>query len=140
MSALMMVLLAGLTVGDGGREQSSQQTKDTFLGRGHWKGTVKGWPGHDLPEWDVVIKPDKLQLLKGGGNVAVDATWRWVDEGRGKCRLSILEHDTHFLGIYKREMGNLIICLRVRSEGYPPAFRASPNQALLILKPDKPPG
>ncbi len=139
MSALMLVLLAGLTASDGGRMQPSQQTKETFLGRGHWEGTCKGWPGHTLPEWNVVIAPDKLLLLKGGNNVAVDATWRWADEGRGRCRLTVPEHKLHFVGIYRREMGTLVIALRLRDDGYPRGYQPSEKQALLVLRPGKPP-
>jgi hypothetical protein len=135
MMALTLALVAGMAVGRDGQERISTETKQHFLGNGYWEGIWR-WAGPPIKEIPIRLEPGKFIQ----GHAQSVSGYRWVDEGQGKCRL-IVSDTPGFLGRYKREAGELTICLLNHPDGRPTKFEAiqKPGSYLFILKPAKPP-
>jgi len=141
MTALTLALLAGMAVGSG-PERIPEETRQHFLGNGYWEGTWKGSELCGLLHMDerafmVTLEPGLLRL-RGEGHLLGITLATWIDEGKGRFRIA--EKDRRcWWGIYKRGEGCLVICLKKGDKERPTLFCPGDDQALLILKPAKPP-
>jgi hypothetical protein len=130
-----MVLMAGLALGSDGTEQISTETEQRFAFDGYWDGVQQGIdPMEDLPiTCDVKFEPGWATLC------GLRMNFKWVDQGRGKCRLILMNGSLIYHGLYKRASGQLVICYGHSGQGRPTAFEVNKTQNLLILNPVKPP-
>jgi hypothetical protein len=128
MSALLAVLVAGLAMADGPARASSQVTEALALD-GLWEGSYETGRGM----FQVSLSKTEMRLNIRG---QVDRLpWMVEDQGQGKLRV---KRAGYALGIYKREAGCLLICLRVQRDGRPTSFVAAEGQVLLVLRPVRP--
>jgi len=134
MAALAMALVVGLALASG-PERISSEAEQRLAVNGHWEGTwqtVSVSTGILLTS-KATLKPGLLTLNLGG---EVERLFcRFVDEGKGRCRMVVGKKST-WLGIYKREGERLIICLDDENSGHRPAtFQADKVQSLLTIRP-----
>jgi hypothetical protein len=133
----MIVLMAGLAVGSDGTEQISTETGYLAI-EGCWEG-IRQYPyRHQLESDKVRLEPGQIILLRGNGTPKGTTPCKWIDEGRGKCQLILIDQVCH--GIYKRERGQLVVCYGDIGHGRPTSFHPDETQTRLILKQTKPPG
>jgi len=132
MTALAMALVAGMGVGSDGQERISTETQERFLGSGYWEGVM--FPvGDEEPTVKVMLQPGLL-IAVGKGRESC----KWVDEGRGLCRV-ISENGISQMAIYKRgASGQLILCINIWKTR-PNRFQRDEAHTLLILHPSQPP-
>lgn len=145
MTALMVALVAGMVVGSDAVERISTETAERLAIDGCWEGTWNGpVPSRHVSGYglcNVRIKPGEISL-KGDKFLVWLGIDRWIDEGKGKCRIG-----NGWQGIYKRQGGRLIICFvnvdsdlpAILQDPRPTIFQANERQVLLIIKPTKPP-
>jgi hypothetical protein len=119
MSALALVLAAGMVLGDGPGRTSGEVEQGLDL-RGRWEGTyIAGIGQGGLMSREGIFGLDDL-TDEGGGKLS---------SGRGKNRR---------LGIYRQDDDNLIFCIREAGKGRPTSFVPSEDQTLYILNRVKP--
>jgi hypothetical protein len=128
----LMVLMAGLTLGNDGTERISAETEQRLAIGGYWGGIAQSADTGVLETHQVRLEPDLLIWVGKLGEHATNGNW--IDEGQGKCRFG----RRSCYGIFKRESGQLVICYGERGER-PARFQADAHNYLLILKPVKPP-
>jgi hypothetical protein len=128
MSTLVLVMAAGMVLGDGPQRVSGEVEQGLDL-RGEWEGTWY-WPcGLNDP---MQLSRGTMTLASGGrGSTSVIA-----DEGGGRCRFSIIHR--LMLGIYEQDPDRVIICFREGGEERPVSFERTAEQHLLILHRVKP--
>jgi hypothetical protein len=124
MSALAMVLAAGLAVGDGPERVSGEVARGLDL-HGEWEGTIRHSFGEDHP---VVLDKDRV-LTEDDGLLSLGFFLEISDEGKGKVQIRL--GGSARAGIYKHEGEDVVICFcRVDR---PTEFRAGNGRSLLIL-------
>jgi len=137
MTALMIVFMATMAVGNDCQERVLTETDQSLCLEGLWKETCHNVGlGNDPVERDIIFNKTSRWGLSG----AVDCRhgFFWVDEGKGKILL--FENKTgnlHYHGIYKRETSRLVICFTSAKNPRPTAFQVDKNQSVCILKPIK---
>jgi hypothetical protein len=126
MSALVMALAAGMVMASGPERNLSETEQRLDVG-GVWEGTWRQGP----------LLMEKIRME--AGVVHVDL-WKFPmefsDEGRGWVRVKGQKGED-FLGIYRWESEQLIICCRW-SHGRPTIFDSENHQSIIILKRVKP--
>jgi hypothetical protein len=132
MTYLMMALVAGMAVSSDGQERISTETKQHLCLTGEWDATIVGRSveprrisiGFFLVEWH-------------GKTVASRGDHHWLDEGRGRLRLVFPNGQNLSLGIYKQEIGQLVICVDESNKHRPTRVHTDEGY-ILILKPINP--
>jgi len=136
MTALTLALVAGMAVGRDGPERIAAKAHQHFLGNGYWVGIAQhpGIDGDEVRTTTLTFQPGIV--IEGEEKHSCE----WVDEGRGRCRVIHLEFDPTLSleGIYKREAGQLVICLGATGDR-PTGFHRDETHSLVILHPAKPP-
>jgi hypothetical protein len=130
MSAFVMTLAAGMAVGNGPETVSADVDEGLIL-LGAWTGTFR--VGKKTFRAD--FNQGKLQVTRGGVPVLA-GPWNMTDEGGGKFRAEVA--GCHFLGIYHREGGHVILCCRDAGQGRPASFEVKNEEILLTLRRVKP--
>ena len=136
MTALMIVLVAAMAVGNDGTERVSTETEER-LAVEDWEGVMTY--GATNNRISVKFQPGWLIVLPG----PLGFPCTWVDEGGGNCRCHIvspLGRNQIQYCIYKRVEGQLVICSGHSGHGRPTRFRADGSQDLFILKHARTPG
>jgi hypothetical protein len=137
MTTLVLVLAAGMALGDGPEKVSGEMEVAQRLDlSGEWKGT---WKESNGRVWDAWLRNGTLsgtQVKAMGRIVGIVCKWEGFDEGRGKVRAKDWRCD--YLGIYRYEGDRIVICYRLDVFGRPNSFRAGDGCDLLILHRIKP--
>ena len=126
MSALAMILMAGIAVGDGPKKDRGEVEQRLDLS-GEWKGT---WVDDAGNVWET---EQQKRMLAGH----FKGTLMWlqlseiVDEGKGKFHMDWGARE--YVGIYKQKGGVLIMSYRAKRHGYPSSFEGGDGSYLLIL-------
>jgi hypothetical protein len=132
MSAFVLVLAAGMAVGNGPEAVSAETELELDL-RGRWEGTI--------PSWRVGGPTMQIWVYKGAilNSFFPHDVTRVVKEGEGKVRLILSGSDfpdicSSIPGIYEWEGDRLIICTSIFGVR-PRSFHASmfTGQTLYIL-------
>jgi len=131
MTALTIVLVGALAASSG-PERISVETQQRFMGNGYWAAIVQVGFDAEVQAIDVKFEPGKIIV-----NGEEAKSCKWVDEGRGRCRL-IVGGTLNLEGIYQSGAGNLIICMGEQGNR-PIRFCADEKHVLIILKPVQPP-
>jgi hypothetical protein len=123
-----LVLMLAMVVPANGPEKVSAEMEQGLDLRGEWEGVYcyEGYAPSDFwldgrsvgPRGEISTSPFEL-----------------VDEGEGRLRLTWADR---YLGIYRQEGDQLMICFRNVEEGRPTSFRTGDGQTLLILHRVKP--
>jgi hypothetical protein len=102
MSALAMVLAAGMAIGDG-TEKVSVETEQRLDLRGEWEGMgVEGWE-----EAFIRLKEGVLTLEMGGKKGTYQV--RFADDGHGKFRMSMTDMPPRMPGRYEMGEGSVVL-------------------------------
>jgi hypothetical protein len=145
MSALLMVLVAGMTVGNNPERISTRSSSSfPFLQEdlsllGEWETKVRFRRG-DVEEVREGVAyrftptdRNGQRVWEEGGNII------WIDEGKGRFRIFDETFNcTHCRGIYKWEGASLIVCLRSAREPRPTRFEVDKKTGIIILTRPKP--
>lgn len=127
MSALAMILAAGMAVGDVLEERSGEVEEQRLDLRGEWEGTFRNYHGvrsrFRLSNGELVVVNDQMQEVMGVGV-------SFVDEGKGKVRWRV--DDTVYLGIYQQEGDRIFACFS--SNQRPNSFQLTKKRCLLNLR------
>ena len=136
----MMVLMAGLTLGSNGAERISTETEQRLCLKDRWAGTLEGvlvFNKQEIGLFQVGLRDVKMFVVSQPQNLAWSCNTVntvWVDEGQGKCHLTIGDFGT-WRGIYKHEAGQLFICLDSTGKDRPTDFGSTKEgRSLFILK------
>jgi hypothetical protein len=130
MSALVLILAAGVMAGGGPEKESGKAGQELEL-RGEWEGTI-AWCES---VWAAHYADGKWTVTRLEGDISVvHATLRKVGLGR-----LMVKTDEFMPAIYKWEGEDRIsICLSVKGDAPPSSFEASKKQQLVILRRVKP--
>jgi hypothetical protein len=96
MSALAMILAAGMAVGSGPENVSGEVERGLDLS-GEWEGTYQV----DISDWNVRYGGGVLTYWHNQIQVRRQIPMRFVDEGHGKVRLALRDGPPITPGIYK---------------------------------------
>jgi hypothetical protein len=131
MSALVVVLAAGMAVGNGPQQASSEVEQRLDLS-GQWQGTWQTENGVCLA---VLVAGGTLRATCSPG-IRVDLPVAdFVDKGGGRCGIVL---NGPCCGIYAQSGNRLLICIRAARLGYPTAFQAGSGHDLITLRRIKP--
>jgi hypothetical protein len=138
MSALAMVLAAGMALGNGPEKVSGEMVQGLDL-RGEWAGDW--WLDTDK-RYDVTKLGKSLFGLRMKSNGVRTATWLnvpdIVDEGHGRLRGRWDWRGVEIHGIYQQDGRRLVICFVEINRSRPTSFLIEDGQCLLILRRVKP--
>jgi hypothetical protein len=108
MSALAMILAAGMVMGGGPEKHSGEIAESQRLDlRGEWEGTFLDGPDSG----NARLADGYLELWDESGAIEL-AQIQFIDEGRGKLRLTKGGDPVPLPGSYKQENDRIIICFR----------------------------
>jgi hypothetical protein len=129
MSALAMVLAAGMAIVHGPEKVSAEVGQDLS---GEWRGTLRRCNGRERTV-TAFFEDDKLSITMHHENGTTrTATYIVINEGKGHLRLS--SKVSTRLGIYQQERESLTICYRKAKYGRPTTFRPGDRQMLVTLR------
>jgi hypothetical protein len=134
MYALMVVMLAAIPAGGDDQDRISTKTAQLLGVEGTWEGTYQYEHGRQ-ENIILIAKRFREASMNEGKRTAIDENGLlWIDEGNGKLR--IFDTTFNYLayhGIYQREAGRLIVCIRSPKFLCPVTFRIDENTRLFIL-------
>jgi hypothetical protein len=135
MSALAIILAAGMAIGDGPGKASEQVERRLDLS-GEWEGEWKGG-GIDNDPYRVRLRKG-VMVVKGDNWDRPDKIKfsKVIDEGNGKVRFTLGIESC--VGIYRQQADRLSICFCIATHDRPTSFRPKENQWLFILHRVKP--
>jgi len=91
MAALVMAVAAGMVVGNGPDEISSEAREE--LCGGYWEGNLYHWlQNHAIHS--VTLAPGSLWTQEPGG-IRERYTCEWIDDGNGRCRAHNWKESVH---------------------------------------------
>jgi hypothetical protein len=125
MSAFVMVLAAGMAVGNGPEKVSGEVEPGLDL-HGKWAGSIGIEPGFTPP---ASYEDGRLTVIRPDGPHS--ATLKLIDQGEGKCKCRIAGDEA--LGIYQWKGQQLVLCIG-RHEKRPSTFRLE-DGLLFTLRP-----
>jgi hypothetical protein len=128
MPALAMNLMVAMAAPGNGPEMVSWEVEQGLDLRGRWEGVYcyEGYAPSDF--W--------LDARDAGPRGGISTSpFELVDEGEGRLRLTWADR---YLGIYRQEGDQLMLCFGNVEEGRPTSFRTGNGQWLLILHRVKP--
>jgi hypothetical protein len=125
MSTFVLVMAAGMVLGDGPERVSGEVGECLLVGR--WEGTISHEHGKSH---DAVVEDGYLAEWWGMSSSGL-FTWEIHDEGR--ARVQLLLNGTFYSGIYRWDGDRISLCYRRVEKGRPTSFRAGDDQHLLIL-------
>jgi hypothetical protein len=133
MTALAMILAAGMAVGSGPEKVSGEVEQGLDL-RGEWEGTSPCPPKSDCV---VRFVKNKLNIYDPSTKCSIGFTV--IDEGGGRLRLP-LTRVRGLLGIYRyQDHDHLHICFSANETGHrPTSFHVGNDRMYLILHRVKP--
>jgi hypothetical protein len=134
----LMILMAVMTVGSDGMERISTATEQHLVIGGYWEGDYHHYSEEDgsFADYETSFRQGEWIIKHRRGFICLATPSRFVDEGQGRCRLMVQGDSIPMSGIYKREAGQLVICLGIIR---PITFHCDKGNSLLTLKPAKPP-
>jgi hypothetical protein len=128
MSALALILAAGMVIGDGpgkvsGKMEEMEQGLDM---RGKWGGKL---------QWGKWAASEEVRIIDGmlrsDGTPGTVYGCEIVEQGRGRVRIELCT--AKYLGIYRRAGDEYIICFRHACEGWPTDFRSDSDHYWLTI-------
>jgi hypothetical protein len=126
MSAYMMVLAVAMLLRSGPAQMSDQIAPGLDL-RGEWEGT---WDSATDGPWRISVS---ITGLFPQPNASPVIPWEIQDEGGGRLRIKFRDTGDVYLGIYRQERKQTLICLGRVADGRPVSFGVSRKQDLLTL-------
>jgi len=138
MTALTLALVAGMAVGSDGWERISTDVEKRLAIDGYWEGDYHYYSEEDgsTADYETSFRQGEWIIRHRRGFICRATPSRFVDEGQGRCRLMVQGDSIPMSGIYKREAGQLVICLGIIR---PITFHCDKGHSLLTLKLAKPP-
>jgi hypothetical protein len=105
------------------------KTEQRLAIEGYWEGVVKVGAIGEIHTYKVRLEPGRINL---GG---VETECAWIDEGRGMCQFVLFSNGLVGHGIYRREKGQLVICLGQIGIPRPTRIHMGPGYNIYTLKP-----
>lgn len=124
MSALAMILAAGMVLSDGPERVSGEMEQGLDL-RGEWEGALSDNTGITK----TTVRRTSLVLHLDRGLTSL--SWEVEDEGQGKLRMRF--NGARYLGIYHQEGDRLIICFGCPNGPRATSLRTEHYQHLFTL-------
>jgi hypothetical protein len=129
MSAFVLILAAGMVLGDGPERVSGEVEQGLDLS-GRWAGILR--TDYGVTREVEIRDEDQEVLIRRDGSLEHYGWFGAWDEGAG--RLSMVWRGEFWLGIYKQEDDQLTICIRLGSEVRPTEFTPGDWQNVFILR------
>jgi hypothetical protein len=127
MSALAMILAAGMAVGNGPEKVSGEMEERLNLS-GEWEGELYHACGTSF-----TVSYQGGTLIATNGEQVETMHVQFIDEGNGKLR-GTEKGKGDALGIYKWERQSLILCIGLSGRPRPSSFQQDDEHSLLILR------
>jgi hypothetical protein len=134
MSTLAIILTAAMVVPADMREKVSGEIQQARLClNGNWEGT---WRRYGRQTGKLRLNGDG-ELTRIFGFDGLEDSFKAVDVGDRKLRIKwigdLLRPSGDYLGIYRHEGNNVIMCVRPANRGYPTSFKAQDDGEWLFI-------